>query len=155
MRQLDAAENWDLRIWGIILEASDDFAEPGEDLSLTEREFGVFCLVIKGDDHVLDLKMSEEGCQRRMPVGGTSSPQRSSSPCLSLTLSQVWRNWVMPCSLTWEAYLLASSQVRGVPRYRRPMAWNGGGIAQPGSAISEGLQDNGRRPTGDDISVAA
>lgn len=50
-----------LRIWGIILEVSDDFAKLGEDLSLTEREFGIFRLIIEGDDHVLNLKkMGEE-----------------------------------------------------------------------------------------------
>lgn len=62
---MDAAENWSLRSWGVTLEVGDDFAELGENLSLTKREFRIFCLVIKGDDHVLDLKkMSEGGSQR-------------------------------------------------------------------------------------------
>ena len=114
-------ENPSLRIWGIALEVRDNFAELGEDLSLAQREFRIFCLVIKGDDHVLNLKRCKRECKRREQNGDTSSPQRSSSPCLSLTLSQLWRNWVIPCSLTWSAYTFASSHVRGVPRYRRPM----------------------------------
>ena len=93
MCQLDAAKNWFLRNWDIILDVNDAFAEFGEDFSLTERNFCIFCHVIEGNDHVFDLvKAGEEfGCQHREPVkvGDTSSPQRNSSPCLSLTLSQV------------------------------------------------------------------
>lgn len=58
---------------------------------------------------------------RKAGDGGTSSPQRSSSPCLSFSLSQMCKNWDIPWYLTWSAYFLPSGQARGVPRESNPM----------------------------------
>ena len=52
----------------------------------------------------------------------TSSPHSSPSPTLPLSLSQICRNCVIPCSRTWSAYFSASFHANGVPSARRPIA---------------------------------
>lgn len=46
-----------------MLEVSDAFVELGKDFSLPEREFRIFCFIIKSDNHVLNLEeTTEEKC---------------------------------------------------------------------------------------------
>jgi len=54
---------------------------------------------------------------------GTSSPQKSSSPHLSLSRSHVCNSWVMPWERMWSARGFASFHARGVPKDRRPIGY--------------------------------
>jgi hypothetical protein len=52
---VDRWEKECLRVWGIVLEFTDDLTEFGKDLCLTERKFGILRFIVEDDDHVLDL----------------------------------------------------------------------------------------------------